>query len=128
MSANFITFSEDTIWCHFWFTGEYVSKRVSSCWSVSKEVDVYTDFAKAHVWPVSVRGWPGVFSSWHLNSQTVSLLIPLENDIGRQRSCVAICFLVIVPPVQVVAAWRQRKNKTCIKVGGFTGIKKGDIL
>lgn len=53
--------------------------------------------------------WPGVVTPWHLNSQTVSLLIPLENDGGR-HSCVTICFLVIVPPVQVAAEWRQSKT------------------
>lgn len=48
-----------------------------------------------------MHGWSGVVSLWHLNSQTVFLLIPLENDIGGRHSCVTICFLVIVPPVQV---------------------------
>lgn len=57
-----------------------------------------------------MRGWPGVVTPWHLNSQTVSLLIPLENDIGGRHSCVTICFLVIVPPVQVAAEWRQSKT------------------
>lgn len=53
------------------------------------------------------HGRPGVATPWHLNSQTVSLLIPLENDIGGRRSCVTICFPPIVPPVQVEAPRRQ---------------------
>lgn len=54
-----------------------------------------------------MHGWPSVVTLWHLNSQTVSLLSLLENDIGGCHSCVTICFLVIVPPVQVALEWRQ---------------------
>lgn len=57
---------------------------------------------------VSVYAWLAtVVTLWHLNSQTVPLLVPLENDIGGRHSCVTICFLVIVPPVQVAVEWRQ---------------------
>lgn len=71
---------------------------------------IFVLFAEEHVLPVSVYV-NQVFLARGTNSQTESLLIPLENDIGRQRSCAAICFLVIVPPVQVVAAWRQSKRR-----------------
>lgn len=54
-----------------------------------------------------MHGCPHVVTPWHLNSQTVSLLTLLENDIGGRHSCVTICFLVIVPPVQVAAEWRH---------------------
>lgn len=53
-----------------------------------------------------MHDWPSVITLWQLNSQTVSLLILLENDIGGCHSCVTICFLVIVPPVQVALEWR----------------------
>lgn len=75
-----------------------------------------------------LRGLTRCFLPWHLSSQTVSLLIPLENDIGRQRSCVAICFLVIVPPVQVVAEWKQSETRPVWKWEDWKESKRGHLL